>query len=263
MTKAITFNSFSLQDTNWRTKDIIYRNLPVRSLDTELISRGDGFRLINAYYTSKDITVSGTVTADTEAALRILVDNMKKALYTTEANLDITDGSTTLRWVATVSNISVPEEHYHITRIPYSITFRCQPIATSTASVTDTNSIVNTSSDTDTVVITGSIAPKPVIRWTVSGAPSSAITAIQFANTTSGDTIAVSGLVLNGNTDYLEIDTDNMTVVYNTGSGEVDIDFTGVFPSFVTSTNSYTVTITGGGASKTLNQTIVYYPSYL
>lgn len=263
MAKAITYNSFSLQDDNWRTKDIIYRNYPSRTLDLEPLARRDGFRLVNSYYTTKEIRISGSVTADTEAALRALVDNMKKALNETEQTLAIDDGGSNVQWTCSVSSIDVPEEHYHITRVPYSISFRCQPFGTAAASTTNTNSITNTASETSSIVVVGSAAPRPVITWTVSGSPSSAITAIQFVNNTTGDTFAVSGLVLSGNGDYLELDTENMTVAYNTGSGEVTVDFTGVIPTFVTSTNSYTTTMTGGGASKTLVQSIVYSASYL
>ena len=112
MATSIIYNSFNLQNDNWRTKDIIYRNYPARSLDLELLSRRDGYRLVNSYYTTKDIRVSGTVTADTEAALRILVDDMKDALDATEQNLDIDDGGSTVRWVCSVASINVPEEHY-------------------------------------------------------------------------------------------------------------------------------------------------------
>lgn len=237
--------------------------MPAKTLDLEPLVRRDGFRTINTYYVDKDIEISGTVTYDTEADLLAGVTAMKKALSVTEANLDIDDGGTTVRWVATVSSISIPEQHYHITRLPYSIVFKCQPFGKKTTSTTSTNSIVNTSSATNSVVVAGSAVPRPVVTWTVSGTPSSAITVIAFTNNTTSDTFSVSGLSLVGDGDYLELDTENMTVVYNTGSGEVTTDFTGVIPDFVTSTNSYTTVLTGGGATKTISQSIVYYESYL
>lgn len=263
MSKSISYNSFSLQDSNFKTKDIIYRDLPAKVLDLEPLPRRDGFRFVNAYYSDKQITASGNVTADTEAELRTVVDNMKKALDTDEANLDIDDGGSTVRWVCSVESIDVPEQHFNITRLPYSISFKCQPFGKTTAITTTTNSIVNTASATNTIVVTGSAVPRPVIRWTVSGTPSSAITGVSLVNSTTTDTITFTGLALSGSGDYLEVDTDSMSAVQNTGSGEVEIDFTGVFPRFVTSTNSYTTTLTGGGASKTISQQITYHASYL
>lgn len=261
--KSITYNSFSLQDSNFLTKDIIYRNLPSKVLDLEPLSRRDGFRFVNSYYSDKQITASGNVTADTESALRTIVDNMKRALNTDEANLDIADGGSTVRWVCSVESIDVPEQHYNITRLPYAISFKCQPFGKSTSQTTSTNSIVNTNSSSGTLVVIGSASPRPVVRWTVSGTPSSAITAISLTNNTTGDILAATGLTLSGDGDYFEVDTEDMSAVQNTGSGEVEKDFTGVFPRFQTSTNSYSVTITGGGASRTLAQQITYYASYL
>ena len=46
------------------------------------------------------------------------------------------------------------------------------------------------------------------------------------------------------------------------GAAEVSIDFDGVFPSFNTNTNSYTVSVTTTN-SFALKQSIIYYPSYL
>jgi len=266
MIKNIVFNSFSLQDTNWKTKDIIYRNLPEKSIDLKLKSRGDGFDVVNTYYSQKIITVEGTVTTDTEANLKILVDNMKESLSTDEANLDIDDGGTTLRYVASVQTISIPEEHYNITHLPYKITFVCQPFAMLTSTTTDTNSITQASAVpfADTINPIGSAKPKPTLKWTCSGAPASAITQIVFANSTTGDSITVGSLALDADGDYLEIDCDAMTVqVSHDGCAAADIDYTGIFPEFSAGSNSYTVSIVGGGATFNLYQTITYYPLYL
>lgn len=262
MAKEISYAGFDFQDTNWHTKDIIYRNLPEKEIDLERLARRDGFRVVNTFYSQKQISISGTVSSDTEANLRTLIDNMKKALYINEQELIIDDGGANVTWVCSPSEIKVPEEHYHITLIPYRISFVCQPFGHSGTLVTNTNS-VSTASESSSIVITGSAGPRPIITWTVSGTPSSAITGITFENTTVQDTFSVTGLVLSGNGDYLELDTDEMTVVYNTGSGEVVTDFSGVIPLFLTSTNSYTMSITGGGASKTIIQSIAYYPAYL
>ena len=87
---------------------------------------------------------------------------------------------------------------------------------------------------------------------------------VSFTNNTTGDVIAVSDLTLTSDGDYLKIDTDDMTVVTSgSGSGEITTDFTGTLPTFETSTNSYTTVLTGGGASKTLVQSVQYNASYL
>lgn len=267
MAKSITFNTFNLQDSDFRTKDIIYRNFPVRIIDLEPNARRDGFRFINSYYELKDITVSGTLTRDTEANLKISLDNLKENLQTEEGNLDIDDGGTTLRYVCTVASTNIPEEHYHITRVPYSISFRCQPFGKETSTTTDANTITEASPDpfVDTDFNpTGSIGPRPVLKWTLDGAPSAAITQISFENTTTSDTITVGSLTLDASGDYLEIDTEAMIVkAVQSGGGEAEVDYTGVFPLFDAGSNSYKTTITGGGAAWTLDQTITYFATYL
>ena len=264
--KAISYNSFDFQDSNFRTKDIIYRNLPNKTIDLEPNARRDGFRLINTYYNSKDIVISGTLTRDTEANLKTSLDSMKEALNTDESNLDIGDGSGTIRYIASVASIDIPEEHFNITHIPYKIVFRCQPMGKTTTTTVDTKSITEASASpyTGTINPTGSAGPLPTLKWLCAGIPTAAITQIVFNNTTTTDSITIASLALDADGDYLEIDIDAMTVkVSHDGGAATDIDFTGVFPKFIASSNSYSVTMTGGGATWTLTQTITYYPLYL
>ncbi len=264
--KNITFNSFDLQDDNFKTRDIIYRNLPTKSIDLELNARRDGFRVINTYYTSKDIIVSGQLIQDTEANLKTSLDLMKESLNIDESNLDIDDGGTTIRYVCSVETISVPEEHYHITRVPYQIVFKCQPLGKATSSTNDSKTINQASPSPylNTFDPVGSAPPLPILKWTINVVPSADITQIVFENTTTGDTITIPNLVLDAFNDFLEIDTDAMTVkVSYDGGAATEIDFTGVFPRFIAGSNSYKVTITGGGATWELNQDIDYFKSYL
>jgi len=203
---------------------------------------------------------------DTEANLKTTVDSMKEALDTDEANLDIADGAGTIRYVCSVQNINIPEEHYNITQLPFKISFLCQPFGRATSTTTDTKSITNASASpyANTFDPVGSAKPKPVLKWLCVGAPTAAITQIVFTNTTTGDAMTISGLALDASGDYLSIDTENLTVkVSHDGGAETNIDYSGVFPSFKVSSNSYSVAITGGGATWTLTQTFVYTSLYL
>lgn len=266
MAKSIVYNSYDFQTSKWRTQDIIYRNLPEKNIDIQPKSRGDGFDVVNTYYSQKVITIEGVVTEDTEANLKTTLDGMKEALSTDEANLDIGDGSGTMRFVASVESISIPEEHYNITSLPYRISFLCQPFGKTTTTTTDTKSITNASASpyVNTFDPTGSVGPKPVLKWLCAGAPTSAITQITFVNTTTNDTIVIAGLALDANGDYLEIDCDALTVkVSHDGGVAASIDYTGVIPKFKATSNSYSVTRVGGGATWTLTQTIIYPSLYL
>ena len=264
--KNITFNSFDLQDSNFLTRDIVYRNMPAKIIDVETRARRDGFFLMNSYYENKEIRVSGVLSRDTEANLKTSIDLMKESLYTNESNLDIDDGSGTMRFIASVKSINIPEEHYHITSMPYEIVFLCEPFGKATSTTTDSKTITQASSSPyeNTFNPTGSVGPLPVLKWACSGAPTASITQIKFENTTTNRSITIPSLVLDADTDYVEIDCENMSVkrVYDAGNS-VEIDFTGVFPSFIAGVNNYKITLQGGGATWTLNQTIVYYPTYL
>ena len=264
--KQLTYNSFDLQDSTFLTKDIVYRNIPSKIINLIPKSRRDGFFIQNTYYESKEIAVRGTISRDTETNLKISVDAMKEALYADEANLDIDDGSGTMRFIASVQSINIPEEHYHITQLPFEIIFTCQPFGQATSTTTDNKTITQADSSpyANTFDPTGSMGPTPILKWACSGIPTSAITQIKIENTTTGESITVPSLVLDADGDYLEIDCENMTVKRSyDGGAETDIDFTGTLPSFNATSNSYEVTITGGGATWTLLQTFVYYPLYL
>ena len=261
MAKNITFAGQSLQNDNWRTKNIEYRNMPNKIIDLRPLSRRDGFRVVNTYYDSKEITISGVLNQSSEAALKTTLDTMKEYLNKDEQNLDIDDGSTLVRYSATMSQFNVPEEHYHITQIPYQIVFKCQPLGQSqTASTLTASFTASTYSSSFNPI--GSGSPKPTLKWEITDSASSPITGITFSNSTTGESITITGLTMDAVGSYIEIDNDDMSVTYYDAVSSSEIDFTGIFPSFETNTNSYSVTITGGGNFELL-QTIEYYPLYL
>ncbi len=262
MSKSITFAGLSLQSTNWLTKDIIYRNIPNKQITTEQLGRRDGFRVVNTYYSQKEIEVNGVVADSSESALRATIDTMKEYLNKDEQNLDIDDGGTTIRYSATLSEFSVPEEFYHITEVPFSLRFLCQPFGKTTTAVTSSASVTSTASSGAFNPL-GSANPYPQLKWQATGTPTHPITKIIFTNSTTNNSITISSLVIDAKNDYVIVDTNAMTVKSSyDGAAEVSIDFDGVFPSFNTNTNSYTVSVTTTN-SFALKQSIIYYPSYL
>src|SRR3972149_4182336 len=115
MATSISYNSFSLQDSDWRTKDIIYRNFPEKVIDLEPNARRDGFRVINTYYNRKDISISGTLTKDPGANLKISLDSMKEALHAMAAPPIAARRQPPPRGRRSLRSTKAPEEHYHIT----------------------------------------------------------------------------------------------------------------------------------------------------
>jgi hypothetical protein len=259
--KLIEFAGQSIQNSNWLTRRIMYRQLPNKNVETRALSRRDGFRILSSSYESKEISISGVLVQSTEELLRTSINTMKEYLNRDEQLLKITDGSITLCYTATLVAFNVPEDYYHITTLPYEMTFRCQPLGFSQTASTESASIT-TSTSTYNYNPIGSGSPTPKIRWTITTTASSPITAITFINNTTGDTITVTGLTMSNDGQYLEVDVNAMTVVYNNGSTNSTLDFTGVFPRFVTYTNALSTAIVGGG-SFGLKQKIEYYAKYL
>ncbi len=254
----VTFNGFDLQNDTYTTTNINYRHLAEKVIDTKPRPRTGGFDVVDTYYSRKVITLTGWIRADSEDALRTARDNLFKALRPQEKDLDIDYGTDVLRYKATVSRIDVPEEHFHINRLPFTIEFVALPWATKTTQSQDSKTITS-SPYSNSIDFGGTFGPFPVLKWSVSGTPASAITAIKFENTTTGDWIEVDNLTLDSNGDYLEIDCAGMTVKEGTTSK----DFSGVFPEFEPGVNNYTVTITGGGGSFALQQLITWYETFL
>jgi len=268
MAKEISLNGLDIQDSNFITENIIYRNAPTKSQNILQKSRNDGFILQSQYYTEKNIIVSGNINCSTESDLKTKIDTLKEYTSgTDEFNVDIDDAGSTMRFVCSLESLNIPEKHYNITNVPFNISLKCQPFGKYTTATTDSNTITNASASPylNTIDPTGSVAPKPVLKWTVAtGTPTTAITQIVFTNITTGDVITVAGLALDAVGDYLEIDCENLTVMVSHDFGaKTAIDYTGVIPSFVIGSNSYSVAITGGGASFSLVQTIVYYPTFI
>jgi len=261
--KNITFNGQSLQNSYFLTKDIIYRNLPSRTIDIEPHSRRDGFRLIDSYYSEKTITVKGVLSRDTEANLKISLDSMKLLLGVQNGYLDIDDGGITIRYIATVASIDIPEEHYNITDLPYSITFTCQPFGQTTTSTVLTRTVTTPISSTYT--INGSAPNTPIFKWVCNGAPTSPITQIAMLSLYAAysSIITIPSLALDASGDYLEIDIENMTVkVSHDGGTATEIDYSGVFPYVGAGSNAYLLYIDCAGTLN-LTETITYYPKYL
>lgn len=266
--KEISLNGLDIQSENYIVSDILYRNTPSKSLNILQKSRNDGFVLQSMYYTEKNITVSGNINCSTEADLKTKIDTLKEYTSgTDEFNVDIDDAGNTMRFVCSLESLNIPEKHYNITNVPFNISLKCQPFGKYTTATTDSKTITNASASPylNTLDPTGSVAPKPVLKWTVAtGTPTTAITQIVFTNTTTGDAITVAALALDAVGDYLEIDCENLTVsVSHDGNASVSIDYVGVFPSFNIGINSYFVSITGGSTSWNLTQLISYYPTYI
>ncbi len=252
---SISYNSFSLQDSNWKTRILRHKSWPEKSIDLEMRPRDDGFIIVKTYLNQKRIEVEGMLVCSTNADLRTKLDNMKKALRPKEKNLDIDYGGSTIRYTASVEEIVISDDYYHITALPYRILFLADPVGKSTTTNSENYDNVTGSSYSNSIIITGSGNSKPTIKFTVDSEVD--LTKIHFKNLNFdnvSNSISVSQSF--NAADVLVIDCEEKTVQVN----DADVDFEGVFPVFTPNTNSFTLTL--NSTSHQIDLAIVYYPSY-
>src|SRR3990167_4540371 len=257
MSYNVTFNSYTLQDTNFRTRIIQHTHLPNKVVQTEPISRADGLTIVNVKYSSREIIVEGRLTSTDRATLVSKIDEMKKKLSCYSGTLDIDYGNDTRRYYATVTKLDIPEDFYNISNVPYSVTFLCaDPFGYTTAS-----GIAALTSQTAllkdiTMTISGTINSEPVAHVTLTTV--SGMTTLQFSNENTGESIIVSrpgGYFQNG--DALIINAKKKQVQIN-NSG---IDYVGRFPSVAPDTTQLRVQIQAISAN--YNITVRYSPKFL
>lgn len=261
----IKFNGNDLQTTasaasTILTRDILYRHLADKVINIQEDTIRDGFSLIDVQYRNKIISLSGWLKSDTAANLKTLVDNFQGYLRPKEKNLDIETyggSGSYIRYTCTCRSINIPEEHWHITQVPYDAEFMCIPYGISPSLFTinlNGGGNIAASPYSESVNFTGSYKPNPVITITV--VAETDMTAIKFENTTKSDWIQVARSFAAA--EVLVIDCNNETVQVD----GTDVDFTGVFPSFDPDSNSLKVTTTDSGAFN-ITVSITYHPTYL
>ncbi len=248
------------------TTNIQYNQLPEKSINIKQDTIRDGFDIISENYTQKIITANGWLISDSGAGLKTLIDNFKNNLRPKEGNLDIeTHGGSGVytRWVATVRNILIPEEHYQIVQKPWNCEFLCQPFghkitaeAAITLGTTEGSDFTNTILEADFV---GTYHAEPTITFDIHDGNN--LNFIKLENEDNDDWIQVAGTHAGkyADNEQLIINCENETV-------ELDgapVDFTGIFPRLdASSNNELKITLDKSG-TVSVSASLVYVATYL
>lgn len=258
---APTFNSFSFNDSNFITERVVFKGYAGREVIRAHIARREGIKLLNTEFGEKEINLEGVIIASSASNLQTLVDNMKKALTTDEADLIVEEGRT---YTATVKSLVIPDEHYSQSKAVFQASFICtKPFAvgpTLTVTTAVTSGIFTVSG---TVNISGTMFARPIVKYTP-GAPvtgQTGITRIDIYHGGTGQTITVSGFGNGTNLSYADsviVDFDAFTSL----EGASDIDNSGAFAKWDTGTNTFTVTSVGRAFSGG-SVSVIYAPRYL
>ena len=251
---AITFNSYSLQSSNYRTEKISHLSPPDRELDIYKRAREHGQLIVSDWRSARRIMVTGHVIGANAAEFKTKVDDLLENLAGIGKNLDIEYGGGTRRYIATLEKADIPRSGYHNSFVPFSLTFICvDPFGYDTSTTTDNEAAIVASPHTYSVDFTGSGPPLPVITITINSGTSVSI--IHFKNNTLDDEIIVGTSFITS--DVLEIDCENKTVKLN----GTELDYTGIFPAFQAGSNSLTLEVTASAFN--IDVDIEYTPTYL
>lgn len=255
-----TFNTFSLQDSNFIAERIIFKGYADRAVVRANINRREGIKLLATEFGEKKVTIEGRVIASSASDLQTKLDNLKKALTVEEGALVIESGRT---FTATVESIAIPDEHYNQTTAPFEVTFICtNPYAvgdTITQSYPVTSGVFTISGS---IFISGTLFGRPSITYTPAGAAAgnTNINSLSYYHGPTGQTVTISGFGSGLGLDYASV----VTLDYDTFLGTeatAEIDSSGAFSRWEPGTNSFTVSANGAFPGGTI--ALSYQPRYL
>jgi predicted phage tail component-like protein len=258
---TVTFNGFSLSDDNFITERVVHRGFASREVRKARVNRREGIKVLGTEFTEKQIEVEGNLVASSASQLQTLLDNMKKALTAQEASLVID----TRTYTATVESLGVPDEHYTLSKAPYSVVFTCSdPFAVVDSvgvSITIPSGQVTVSG---VVLISGTFFARPTFTYTPPNSTGDTlIRRIDLYHVQTGQTVTASGFGSGGlgglkYQNSLVVDLDAFTVT----EGGTIVDSIGGYQKFEPGINNITFTASGrafpGGTL-----TISYQPRYL
>lgn len=256
MAYGVTFNGYSLQSANVRSRIIQHTNTPDRLIQIEPRARADGMTVVNVKFQQREIEVEGQISNTNRQTLVALVDQLKTALAAVSGNLLIDYGDSQRLYFATVDKIEIPEDFFNINFVDYKVTFICaDPFGYATAS--GIASFTNQTAMLKDVVLTvsGSVPADPIMYLTINTA--NTVQIFELSNENTGESIVVNkpgGNFSNG--DQIVVNCKSKQVQIN-GSG---VDYTGRFPSISPATTTLRLQFT----ATSVNYDLVYryLPAY-
>ena len=238
MSQSITLNGNSIQSPNIISAHLVHENVQIDEGKVKIPHR-HGEKLVSYTYSTKAITIDGSILNTTASGTDLTVDLLKSymGLQAVPLVFDYAGGSQNRQYTVNVLNVAFPRDYFHLTYVPFSMSLEAcnPPFAYDTAS---TNQYLTTTSGTLSASLTmGGTAPAaPIITLTALGT----LSGLAFNNTTTNTQINITVTTASGN--VISIDTNNYTVNLN---GNPYTTYSGVFPTFLNGSNNFTVTPTG------------------
>ena len=256
-----TYNSFSLQDTNYITSEVNYRTTPKRDIVLETIARKPGRKILSTEFGPREISLSGFILGTDVTDLKTRVDNFNSNVTQDTMGTLILETGREIQ--AIVDQVNIPDPFYTQAMVPFSVKFVCpDPFfygAQQTATTTVTSGSTQPRTQTITTTISGTIFAEPVIAYNAPGTTGNTTTSgiiLEYEPTGQTTTWSGGGDTLSyGN--FVRFDYENQLIL----EGSTEIEAGGVFPRWEPGSTSFTMTFSGGVQGGTVD--LIYRPRYL
>lgn len=255
MATAISYNSLSLQSSDYITEDIIDEDMPDKDVTRSKLARYHGAVETDVTYGVKKITVVGKVIGTTFSNCEALIIALKASLATDGANLDIDYNSTTMRYVATVESIKIKRPVRAANWASFEIEFAAtEAFGKKTSANTLVNGVTQTNASTDHAITVGGSAPEQALIVTIevnsltdSGSNTISISNGEQTISVTQDWTAADTLIINGETFSVTVEG-------------VEVEYSGIFPTYNPGADTLTVAndFTARNLTVTVTQTYRY-----
>lgn len=254
--RSISFNGNNLQTATINTQDIDNEGMPEKVLNAYAQANSNDTAITDEDYPSKTIKIKGQITAETPAALDILLDQFRGYLRGKEKNLDIGYGSGIRRYIGTYNGNSDIKRPGGLQFANFTIGFLCKPFGQDIAATVLVNQAGRTGATyTDNVNLVGSAPYQlPVATITLTALSTTGNQTINFGNNNTGQQISVTrAFAVN---DVIVIDSINKEVRVN----GISVDFSGAFVEL--EPGAQAIGFSHNFTSCTHNYYVEYYPRW-
>jgi predicted phage tail component-like protein len=255
-----TFDGFSLQDDNYITSEVIYRNSPSRSLESQKIARRPGTKLVATDFSEKTITLTGSIVGTDSVNLQSLIDNLHSNVTRKEVGVMYVTADRSAN--ATVRSVGISDAHYSMDYVPFEIEFLLNdPFFYGLQQMVTYTIASGTASMTDIITISGSVFAEPSITYIAPTAIGHTLTAgIEVVYNNTGETVSWAGSgspATLAYSDSVQFDFNNHRII----EGVTETAIEGVFARWEPGIQTYQVTFSGLAQGGTLN--FAYQPRYI
>ena len=244
MPDAIQFNSFGLQNANIITQ-YVRVSPPQLNISERGFPRADGEYAEYAFNQRTIITISGVVTAATQALMEAQMDLLKQALATRGGQFVYTFAGAYRYYDACyaldIEKLFDKRDHFHTTWCPFDIQLVCTAPYGRPASRDVNGTLHFTANGGFNITNAGTAPTAPIITLTLTNA-SGDITNIVITNTTTGEVLTIPYANGLGTGIVITINGETKSISFPGQS----LDYVGVIPSLQAGVNAFTIAVTSG-----------------